>query len=175
MNSAGDELFARAGLAQQEHSRISAGHGFDHLQHTAKYRTASNNSVEAGLRVHWFVDSVEIKRDLRIDPWPPALLVQRIRESIETHCVAPFCEVCPSRSFTAFGVSSARFSSNPFTDVRRTILELDAVRFAISQKLDCIAVYECYVFQIQGDVAASPFQLKEPTQFVNVLCLDSTA
>src|SRR5580698_2540965 len=44
------------------------------------------------------------------------------------------------------------FSANPFTDVRRTILQRDAVRCAPREKRDGIAVYQCYVFQIQRDV-----------------------
>src|ERR1700677_3732621 len=67
------------------------------------------------------------------------------------------------------------FSPNPFADVRRTILQRDAVRFAPRQKLDGIAVYQCYVFQIQRDVAARPFELKEPAQLVNILRFNSTA
>jgi hypothetical protein len=66
VNGARDEFFARAGFAQQEHSRISPGHGFDHLQCAAKTRTSSNDPFETGLRVPLFVDSVDIKRDLRI-------------------------------------------------------------------------------------------------------------
>src|SRR6201982_3377779 len=66
VNSARDDLFARAGLAQQEHSRISPGDSFDHLQHAAKTRTSSNDPFETGLRVRWLVDRVDIKRDLRI-------------------------------------------------------------------------------------------------------------
>src|SRR5580692_81734 len=66
VNGAGDKLFARAGLAKQEHSRISPRHGFDHLQHAAKARTSSNDPFETGLRVQWFVDSGDIKPDLRI-------------------------------------------------------------------------------------------------------------
>ncbi|HSY65494.1 MAG TPA: hypothetical protein VK829_12910 [Terriglobales bacterium] len=70
---------------------------------------------------------------------------------------------------------SPTFLPDPFTDVGRTIFQLDVVYFAISQKLDCIAVYECYVLQIEGDVATGTFQLEESSQLVRILCLDSTA
>ena len=66
MNGLRDELFSRASLAQQEHSRISAGDGLDHLQRVAKTRTSPNDPFETALRVHCFVDSVDIKRDLPI-------------------------------------------------------------------------------------------------------------
>ncbi|HXZ13600.1 MAG TPA: hypothetical protein VEG64_14530 [Candidatus Sulfotelmatobacter sp.] len=46
---------------------------------------------------------------------------------------------------------------------------------AIGEKLDCVAGYEGYVFQIQGELCAGPLQLEEPAQFVSILCLDSTA
>ena len=46
VNGARDKFLTRAGLAQQEDSRISAGHGFDHLQHAAKTRTSSNDFFE---------------------------------------------------------------------------------------------------------------------------------
>jgi hypothetical protein len=66
------------------------------------------------------------------------------------------------------------FSLNPFTNVSRAILEIDAIRFASGKELDSVAVYECYVFQIQGDPTAGSFQLEEPAQFFNILRLDST-
>ena len=60
VNGARDEFFARAGLAEQEHRGISPGDGFDELQHAAKTRTSANDPFEAGLRVQWLVDPVEI-------------------------------------------------------------------------------------------------------------------
>src|ERR1700689_3575216 len=74
-----------------------------------------------------------------------------------------------------FPARPSTFSPNPFPDVRRTILEFDAARFAIRKKLDGIAVYQRYVFQIQRDVAAGPFQLEEPAQLIDIPCFDSTA
>jgi hypothetical protein len=67
------------------------------------------------------------------------------------------------------------FSPNPFTDICRAILELDVIHFADGKKLDSIAVDERDVPQIQGNLAADVFQLEEPSQLVNILCLDSTA
>src|SRR5580692_490432 len=55
MNGARDKFFAGAGLAQQEDSRISAGHGFDHPQQTSENRTFSNDSFETGLRAQRIV------------------------------------------------------------------------------------------------------------------------
>src|SRR5580700_3268396 len=43
VNGARDKFFARAGLAQQEDSRICPGHGFDHLQHATQTQTSSND------------------------------------------------------------------------------------------------------------------------------------
>jgi hypothetical protein len=83
--------------------------------------------------------------------------------------------VYPRESSLFFPPHLPAFSPNPFADVRRTILELDVSRLAASQKLNSIAVYERYVLQIQGDVAAGFFQFKEPAQFVNIPSLDSTA
>src|ERR1700677_773054 len=50
VNSTRDKFFARAGLAQQEDSRISPGHGFDHLQQTSENRTLSYDAFETGPR-----------------------------------------------------------------------------------------------------------------------------
>src|ERR1700733_14576519 len=86
----------------------------------------------------------------------------------------PFLQVVRV-SVLFFPARPPTFSPKPYTDVRRTILEFDAVRFAIRKKLDGIAVYQCYVLQIQRDMAAGPFQLKEPAQLVDILCFDSTA
>src|SRR5580704_8905108 len=55
VNSARDKLFARAGLAEQEDSRVSAGHGFDHLQQTSENRTFSDDAFETGLRTRRLV------------------------------------------------------------------------------------------------------------------------
>jgi len=65
-------------------------------------------------------------------------------------------------------------SINPFADIGRTILELDAIRFAARQKLHCISNYERYVLQIQDQVAIDPFQSEESLQLRNVVHLDST-
>jgi hypothetical protein len=67
------------------------------------------------------------------------------------------------------------FSPNPFTDVYGAILKLDAIHFANGEKLDSIAVDEGDISQIQGDLEAGVFQLEEPSQLVNIFCLDSTA
>ena len=56
VNSPGNELFARARLAEQEHSRISPGHGFDHLQDAAKNRAPPNDPLEIGLWIQLFVE-----------------------------------------------------------------------------------------------------------------------
>jgi hypothetical protein len=50
VNTARDKFFARAGLAQQKDSRISPGHGFDHLQQTSENRTFSYDAIETGPR-----------------------------------------------------------------------------------------------------------------------------
>jgi len=85
------------------------------------------------------------------------------------------CVVRPCDSPVLLKLPLPAFSPDPFTQVNRAVLELDAIGFAIGKKPDRIPVYKCYVFQIQGDMTAGPFQLKEPTQFVNIFCLDSTA
>jgi hypothetical protein len=82
-----------------------------------------------------------------------------------------FDAVCLRDDSLAFHLPA--FSANPFPKVDRAVFERDVIRFANGKKPDCIAVYECYVFQIHGDVTASPFQLKEVTEFVNIPCLYS--
>src|ERR1700674_3981138 len=85
------------------------------------------------------------------------------------------CVVRPCDSPVLLMLPLPTFSPDPFTQVNRAVLELDAIGFAIGKKLDCIPVYKCYVFQIQGDMTTGPFQLEEPTQVVNIFCLDSAA
>jgi hypothetical protein len=41
---------------------------------------------------------------------------------------------------------SISFSRNPFADVGRTILQLEAVRFAVLEKADCVSVHKGEVF-----------------------------
>ena len=77
VNGARDKFFARAGFAQQEHCRISAGHGFDHLQQTSENRTFSNDAFETGPRAHRLLGYVDMKRALQIGSSPRALVLQR--------------------------------------------------------------------------------------------------
>jgi hypothetical protein len=172
VNSARDELFARAGLAQQEDRRISPGHGFDHLEHTPKDGTSSNDAIEAGLQIHWPVEQVDMRGGLEICYWPRVL--QRIGETIQAHCFAPFCPVCPYNCSLQLPLHLLVFSHDPFTNVGRAVLQIDPIRFTSGKELESVAVYECYVFQIQGDLTASGFQLEEPAQFFDILRLDST-
>jgi hypothetical protein len=67
------------------------------------------------------------------------------------------------------------FAFNPFTNIGRTIFELNSIGFATGQKLYGVTIQERYVFQIQSQVVALTFQIEQSLQFCDVLGLDSAA
>ena len=67
------------------------------------------------------------------------------------------------------------FSFNPFTNVCRTVFQLNSVGFATRQKLYGVTIQERYVFQVQGELAIVAFQIEQSLQLPNILGLDSAA
>jgi hypothetical protein len=66
------------------------------------------------------------------------------------------------------------FSLNPLTDVGRAILEFDANAFTARQELHRVSTHECYVLQIQNQMAIAGFQRENSLQLRNVFRFDST-
>jgi hypothetical protein len=54
-------------------------------------------------------------------------------------------------------IALTSFFFNPFADVGRTILELDAADFATREEPHCVPIYERYVFQVQNQTTAHSF------------------
>lgn len=71
--------------------------------------------------------------------------------------------------------ASGAFPFHPLTDIGRTVLELNAIGFALRQKSNRRAIHERYVAQVQRQVAIEGFQLQEPAQLRDVFHLDSPA
>jgi hypothetical protein len=76
----------------------------------------------------------------------------------------------------AFEISSSFdpiTSLDPFADIRRAILDLNVIRFAIREELDCILVYQGDILQIESEMAAGRFHLEESLQLCDVFCLNT--
>jgi hypothetical protein len=86
---------------------------------------------------------------------------------------------CVSNSFEHSLPSSpaviASFSLNPLSNIRRTVLQLDAIRLAMRQEIHSFSIYKCDVRQIQRKIAIGRLQGEQPLQLCNVLELDSAA
>src|SRR5882762_4142725 len=54
VNGACDEFLAGAGLAQQEHGRVTCGYGFDQSEHLAESRTLTHHPFKARLLADLF-------------------------------------------------------------------------------------------------------------------------
>jgi hypothetical protein len=67
------------------------------------------------------------------------------------------------------------FSFNPFTNIGRTVFELNSIGFATRQKLYGVTIQERYVLQVQSQQLTRDFQTEESLQFRDVLGLDSAA
>ncbi|MGP8157308.1 MAG: hypothetical protein ACLQMT_10655 [Candidatus Acidiferrales bacterium] len=67
------------------------------------------------------------------------------------------------------------FALYPFTDISRAIFDLDAIRLAARQKPNCVSIYECYVPQIQNQMATDWLQGEEALQLRYALRFDSAA
>ena len=76
-----------------------------------------------------------------------------------------------ARTFSARAADS--FSLNPLTDVRWTVLKLDALGFPARQKLDCIWIDQRHVLQIQNQMMIIRFQSKEPLQLRHIFRLNT--
>src|SRR5262249_17761695 len=72
-------------------------------------------------------------------------------------------------------VAGVSLSHNPFTNVFRAVLELDAVCFAALEKSDSVSIHEGQVLQVQDDAAAVRFCSKEGVQLADMVCCQSTA
>src|ERR1700746_774421 len=70
---------------------------------------------------------------------------------------------------------SSPFSLDPLADVRRTILELDAVTFAGPKKTDNLLIHEPEIFQVQDDAPTARFGADQRFQLAYVFCAHSTA
>jgi hypothetical protein len=68
---------------------------------------------------------------------------------------------------------STVYPLDPLSNIGRTILELDAIRLAIGQKVNRILVDECHVPQIQNQLLPRCFQGEQFSQFLDILCFDS--
>jgi hypothetical protein len=64
---------------------------------------------------------------------------------------------------------------NPFPNIGGTILQLDAIRFAISQEHYSLSIYKRDVFQIQDQSAVGQLQGEQPLQLSSVFDLDPAA
>src|SRR5262249_53427993 len=72
-------------------------------------------------------------------------------------------------------LTAPSLSRDPLTDVRWTIPELDAVRFAVLQKADSVLVHERQLDQVQDRTASLSFRAEQRSQLAQVLHVHSTA
>jgi hypothetical protein len=79
------------------------------------------------------------------------------------------------RSLPSSPAVSASFSLNPLANIEWTILQLDAIRFAMRQELHSFSIYKRDVSQIQYQIAVGQLQTEQPLQLSNVFDLDSAA
>src|SRR4029077_2431037 len=56
VDSARDQLFARARFAEQQHSRIAGCHRFDHIQNMPKPRTLTNDAFKVQLAADFLLE-----------------------------------------------------------------------------------------------------------------------
>jgi hypothetical protein len=67
------------------------------------------------------------------------------------------------------------FSLNPLPYIGRTILELDAIGFAMPKKIDHVLIHEGHVTQVQEDALSARFPAEQRFQLSYVFCFNSTA
>src|SRR5208282_3876036 len=63
---------------------------------------------------------------------------------------------------------------NPLADICRAILELGAIRFATSQKYNCVSIHELDLSQIQNNAVVLSFDFEESLQLYHLFRIDST-
>src|ERR1700688_1249769 len=91
-------------------------------------------------------------------------------------CVSPVCisfGLNEKRSTATLMPPSILFSSHPFANICSAVLKLHAVRFAVREKAECVAIDYANVFQTQNDAAGVRLQFKKSPQLGNRLFLDS--
>src|ERR1700747_1133188 len=79
-----------------------------------------------------------------------------------------------SVQFLFWFLYSSPFSLDPFADVCRTILELDAARFAPPKKTDTLYLHEPEIFQVQDDAPTACFGVDQRLQLAYVFGGHST-
>jgi hypothetical protein len=72
------------------------------------------------------------------------------------------------------GLLALLFAVNPDANVARAIVQPDAVRLAVCQKLDGIPIDQGYIFQIESEAVTGVFQTEKSLQLRNVFDPDST-
>ena len=70
---------------------------------------------------------------------------------------------------------SGIFLLNPFPNIRRTVLQLDAIPFAIRQELHGLSIHQRDVFQIQGQIGGGQLEIEQALQLPDVFGFDSAA
>src|SRR5262245_67815 len=66
-------------------------------------------------------------------------------------------------------------TSDPFADVRRTVLQGDAVAFGCPQEPNYVAIDEDDILEIQQESPTCFFRSEQRRQFADVVCFESTA
>src|SRR6266436_1139071 len=123
------------------------------------FRSSTKTLYRTSMRWIQFWFELEITRGPRIS-------AMRVRKS-EVKAItilqllivcAYLLNACGHSALSPFSpIAWASFFFNPFADVGRTILELDAVDFATREELHCVPIYERYVFQVQNQTPAHTF------------------
>lgn len=112
------------------------------------FRSSTKTLYRTGMRWIQFWFELEITRGPRIS-------VMSVRKSIV--CAYPLNASGHSALSRFSPIAWASFFFNPFADVGRTILELDAADFATREEPHCVPIYERYVFQVQNQTTAHSF------------------
>jgi hypothetical protein len=76
-------------------------------------------------------------------------------------------------SWSPSALGSNFYPLNPLSDIGRTILELDAVGLASSEKFHRVLVDECYVPQIQHQVPPSYLKAKQLSERLDIFSFNS--
>src|SRR6266403_4556562 len=96
----------------------------------------------------------------------PRISAMRVRKSeVKTITIlqvlivcAYLLNACGHSALSSFSpIAWASFYFNPFADVGRTILELDAADFAAREEPHCVPIYERSVFQVQNQTTDLTF------------------